>query len=253
MAKIDAYEFKRQLEACNIIDPRPYITWSGAFREVMAAKGLCIDEIIPYDDPLVLVTLIRHNYATEHYEKWKTHKDKRVRQELARRGFWPEVFIKDENNDVRAMTVAVHPELIMRVRNSGVEWANVKYIVENDPNVTVEALDFFLSLPHHGGQQWKINKAFTNEVYDLKRAAMQTQASALEATMKVSDLYKVGNPLWARGLTIEQIRNLLSARNKAQIAQKEREFVNDFDKFLELSDNKWETEYAIERLIGIRV
>lgn len=253
MAKIDAYEFKRQLEAGNITDPRPYIAWSGAFREVMAAKSLCIDEIIPYDDPLVLVTLIRHNYATEHYEKWKKHKDKRVRQELARRGFWPEVFIKDENNDVRAMTVAVHPELIMRVRNSGVEWANVKYIVETDPNVTVEALDFFLSLPHHGGHQWKINKDFTNEVYDLKRRAIQTQASALEATMKVSDLYKVGNPLWARGLTIEQIRNLLSARNKAQIAQKAREFTSDFDKFLSVADNKWETEYAIERLIGIRV
>lgn len=216
MAKIDAYEFKKQLENGSITDPRPYITWSGAFREVMAAKGLCIDEIIPYDDPLVLVTLIRHNYATEHYEKWKKHKDKRVRQELARRGFWPEVFIKDENNDVRAMTVAAHPELIMRVRNSGVEWANVKYIVENDPNVTVEALDFFLSLPHHGGRQWKINMDFTNEVYDLKRTA------------------------------------LLSARNKAQIAQKAREFRNNFDKFLSVADNKWETEYAIERLIGIR-
>ena len=141
----------------------------------------------------------------------------------------------------------------MQVRNSGVEWANVKYIVETDPNVTVEALDFFLSLPHHGGHQWKINKDFTNEVYNLKRRAIQMQASALEATMKVSDLYKVGNPLWARSLSVEQIRNLLSARNKAQIAQKEREFISDFDKFLSIADNKWETEYAIERLIGIRV
>lgn len=253
MAKIQFQQFRKQLEDGTITDPKPYITWSGAFREVMAEKGLCIEEILAYDEPPVIVALIRHNYATEHYEEWKTHKDKRVRRELASRGFWPEVFIKDEKSVVRATTVAVHPELMMHVRNSGAEWAQVKHIVEKDPNVTVEALDFFLSLPPHGGREWKVNKDVIYEVYDLKRTALQTTANALEATMKVSDLYKIENPLWAKSLTIEQIRNILSARNQAQMARKVREFRDEFDKFLSVADNKWETQYAIERLIGTRV
>ena len=173
-----------------------------------------------------------------------------MREALARRGFWPEVFIEDENRDVRAGVIMAHPEMMRRVQNSEPEWDAVKDIIENDANVTIEDLDFFLSLPPHGGYEWKANKDFYKEVYDVKRTALQTTANTLEATMKVVDLYKIGNPLWARGLTITQIRSLLSARNCAQIAQQEQTFVEAFDKLLKVSHDDWETYCTIQQLVG---
>ena len=143
-----------------------------------------------------------------------------------------------------------HPELMRRVQNSEPEWEAVKDIIENDPNVTVEDMDFFLSLPPHGGYDWKANKDFYKEVYDVKRTALQTTANTLEATMKVADLYNIGNTLWARGLTITQIRNLLSAQICAQTAQQEQTFIDAFDTLLTASHDGWETYCVIQQLVG---
>lgn len=117
------------------------ISYSGAFRELIASKGQHIDELLTYKEPDVMVELIKNGYASEHYEEWKTHKDKRVREALAQQGFWPEDFIEDENRDVRAGVVMAHPEMMRHVQNSEPEWENVKDIIENDPNVTVEDMD----------------------------------------------------------------------------------------------------------------
>lgn len=250
MAKLQYREFERKVDNGSITDLKPYISYSGAFRVLIASKGQHIEELLTYKEPDVMVALIENGYASEHYEEWKNHKDKRVRAALAQQGFWPEVFIEDENRDVRAGVVMAHPELMKRVQNSGPEWDTVKDIVENNPNVTVEDMDFFLSLPPHGGYDWKTNKDFYKEVYDVKRTALQTTANTLEATMKVADLYKIGNPLWARGLTITQIRNLLSARNCAQMAQQEQTFIDAFDTLLTASHDSWETYCTIQQLVG---
>lgn len=68
--------------------------------------------------------------------------------------------------------------------------------------------------------------------------------------MKVADLYKIGSPLWARGLTIEQIRNLLSAQNCAQTAHQEQTFIEVFDELLEIAHDSWETYCIIQQLVG---
>lgn len=250
MAKLQYKEFKHKVENGSITDLQPYISYSGAFRVLIASKGQHIEELLAYEEPDVMVELIKNGTATEHYEEWKTHKDKRVREALAQQGFWPEVFIEDENRDVRAGVVSTHPEMMRRVQNSEPEWEAVKDIIENDANVTIEDMDFFLSLPQHGGYDWKANKDFNKEVYSIKQTALQTTANTLEATMKVADLYKIGSPLWARGLTIEQIRNLLSARNCAQTAHQEQTFVEVFDKLLEIAHDSWETYCIIQQLVG---
>lgn len=151
MAKLQYKEFKHKVENGSITDLQPYISYSGAFRVLIASKGQHIEELLAYEEPDVMVELIKNGTATEHYEEWKTHKDKRVREALAQQGFWPEVFIEDENRDVRAGVVSTHPEMMRRVQNSEPEWEAVKDIIENDANVTIEDMDFFLSLPQHGG------------------------------------------------------------------------------------------------------
>lgn len=249
MAKLQYKEFKHRVNNGSITDLKPYISYSGSFRVLIASKGQHIEELLTYQEPDVMVELINNGYASEHYEEWKTHKDKRVREALAQQGFWPEDFVEDENRDVRAGVILAHPEMMRRVQNSEPEWEAVKDIIENDANVTIDDLDFFLSLPPHGGYEWKANKGFHEEVYNIKRTALQTTANTLEATMKVADLYKIGNPLWARGLTIEQIRNLLSARICTQKAHQEQTFIDAFDELLAVAHDDLETYCAIQRLV----
>lgn len=44
-------------------------------RIYMAKHGLYIDKLIALNDPRLLIELIRHGHAQEHYDSWKTHKD----------------------------------------------------------------------------------------------------------------------------------------------------------------------------------
>ena len=72
MAKLQYKEFKRKVENGSITDLKPYVSYSGAFRVLIASKGQHIDELLTYKEPDVMVELIKNGYASEHYEEWKT-------------------------------------------------------------------------------------------------------------------------------------------------------------------------------------
>lgn len=76
----------------------------------LAMKGENIEEIVAYDEPDVLVTLIDNGYAKEYYEQWKTHAHGTIRYALALQGYYPETFIHDKNPKVREAVVEVNPE-----------------------------------------------------------------------------------------------------------------------------------------------
>lgn len=59
-------------------------------RMQMASDGENVEEIVAYDEPDVLVTLIDNGYAKEYYELWKTHEHGTIRYALALQGYYPE-------------------------------------------------------------------------------------------------------------------------------------------------------------------
>ena len=72
MAKLQYKEFKHKVENGTITDLKPYISYSGAFRVLIASKGQHINELLAYQEPDVMVELINNGYASEHYEEWKS-------------------------------------------------------------------------------------------------------------------------------------------------------------------------------------
>ena len=222
MAKIQYRDFERQAENSTITDFKPYIGISGKFREYIASTGQYINELMAYNEPAVITVLIDKGYIRDRYEDLKNHADKRVREALAERGLWPDEFIKDPNRDVRAAVIRAHPKYMKQVQNSNSEWYEVKHVVESDPNVNLEDLDFFLSLPKHERDYKGIDslEAITKDerhdtelttirlAYRQKARAIAQEMSVLEKTMTPVELYKVGNPAWVRGLSITQIKNM---------------------------------------------
>lgn len=79
-------------------------------RVELARHGRHVDMLAERNEPRVLVALIEHGYAENYYDKWKTHENGDVRRALARRGYYPEVFIRDKNESVRHAAFNRHPE-----------------------------------------------------------------------------------------------------------------------------------------------
>ena len=268
MEKIEYREFRRQVANGTITDLKPYIPVSGRIREYIASTGQHVEELYQYNETGVFVAFIENGHASEYYETFKHFRDKRVREALAKRGFWPEEFINDGHQDVRAATAIAHPEYMRRLQRSIPEWNAVKKIVESDPNVTLDDLNFFLSLPARtkGGTYEGMRDVEsllvegqddqepngTRFAYKQKARAMKYSPSLVEKTMAPHELYKIGSPAWVDGLSIGQIINLYAYRKQAMDNNKLDTFDQHFDQILAHAHSFWDGITFLES-IGVLV
>lgn len=81
----------------------------------LALAGLYVDELVKLNDETILVELIKCRYGKEHYETLKNHESKKVRQALARHGYFPNDFILDKDEDVKANVIINHPSYIKHI------------------------------------------------------------------------------------------------------------------------------------------
>lgn len=70
-------------------------------RIYMAKHGLYINELIALNDPRLLIELIQHGHAQEHYDSWKTHKDGEVRRVLAYAGYFPTILFRTKTSEFK--------------------------------------------------------------------------------------------------------------------------------------------------------
>lgn len=197
-------------------------------RIYMAKHGLYIDELIALNDPRLIIELIQHGRAQEHYDEWKNHKDGEVRQALAKAGYFPHHFIQDKNKRVREAVLTKHPEycgVLLKRSNEG-HW---KYIAQTiDETWSLDDIKTFLDAP------------IPNGVYNSRVAPIYTYYQAqtavptlIEKTMSPAQLFKSGSPLWAHGQKIYHIQQVqeLYGRIKHN-KQKKNEFYKLFDDLL---------------------
>lgn len=104
-------------------------------RVELARHGRHVDMLSERNEPRVLVALIEHGYAENYYDKWKNHENGDVRRALAKRGYYPEVFIRDKNESVRHAAFNQHPETIRELlsQNNWGDWIYVKTLIRNNP------------------------------------------------------------------------------------------------------------------------
>ena len=236
MTELTHVELYNQIEQGIIPDLKPYINKGEDYRWVIATTGQYVDELVKYGEVNVITTLIERGYAREYYELWKNHENARVRRILASKGLWPKDYIHDSDPMVRSYVLKTHPEFITPgFGKSPSEWIAGKNALEALPTITIEQIDMALAASEVQvqGEQDLAPK----DVYDLKRESLLTEPTVIERTMLPSELYKLGNPLWARNASINQIRNMKLYENEARHEGNFELFLEQFDKLLAVAND----------------
>ena len=210
-------EFINQLDAGQITDFSPFLekTYSGHFRAQMVKRGIMVREALEYNEELPIIEAIRANLMEERYEQWSTHNMHRVRKELAKRGYFPEVFTHDKDPYVRSAVFFAYPHLAEELLTDALTylrtWENIKF----SRQISAEALKAFLDTPIHPNVD-NVYLSYVRRKYE----AMTTTPTSLEATMTFEQLFRVNNPLWAKNLTVDEQMRLMR-----RVRENGREFV----------------------------
>lgn len=210
-------EFVNKLDAGQITDFSPFLEkWcSEHFRAQMVKRGILVSEALAYNEELPIIEAIRAGLMEERYEQWSTHNMHRVRKELAKHGYFPEVFVHDEDPYVRSAVFFAHPHLADELLTDAITylrtWENIKF----SRQISAEAFKAFLDTPVHPNVD-NVYLSYVRRKYE----AMTTTPATLEATMSLKQLFSTDNPLWTKDLTVNE--QMCIAR---QIKEHGREFV----------------------------
>ena len=146
-----------------------------------------------------IITAIFKGEQQEKYAEWAKHKNSQIRYALAQQGYYPEIFIKDEQQDIQIQTFTKHPETIKYLLNDEKQYKTVNLILTTEQNIDIDVLK----------QHIEDLKNFDDEYYredmELKLQAMLYNPTPIELTMTKYQLYLAKSSLWARDLSPEEI------------------------------------------------
>lgn len=154
--------------------------------------------------PITIFNAIENGTHKEKYDEWLNHRSIQVRLALARIDYKPEILINDENEDVRQAVAIQHPEMLRQLLGRPDDVELVNNMLDQKVDIPKDVLEKHLE---------DISKYATSvPTYDLeaKLDALNYEPSAIELTMSPQQLYEIGSPLWARGLTLRKVFNVLT-------------------------------------------
>lgn len=182
-----------------------------------------LDELIIDASPSYIAGLIQNGYAEKYYKQWKTDEHPRIRAALARRGYYPGVFINDKEPYIRETIVAVYPEYCRQLlsRDKKKHW----YFVNQQINETTDLnyIKTFLDAPVPD----KIDQTRL-QVIRTMYATRTSVPTTIEKTMFPLQLFQTRSPFWAIGLTLERIYAILDLYARF----KKTDVLENFDKLI---------------------
>ena len=151
-----------------------------------------------------IITAIFKGEQQEKYAEWAKHKNPQIRYALAQQGYYPEIFIKDEQQDIQIQTFIKHPETIKYLLNDEKQYKTVNLILTTEQDIDIYVLK----------QHIEDLKNFDDEYYredvELKLKSMLHEPTPIELTMTRYQLYLAKSPFWARDLPPEYIYDILN-------------------------------------------
>lgn len=190
----------------------------------ITSRGDHLEELIAEGNPLIITGIINRGLATECYDEWKTHKHHKIRQALAQKGYYPDLFITDDDSSVRQAVLTEHPEYCEQLLalNDVLDWQFVSEQI--DETTDLNYIKTFLASPVPD----EIDKLKLQAIH-IMYTTRTSQPNAIEKTMSPSQLFQSQSPFWAIGLTLERINNILNL----QADIKTDIFFENFNKLIE--------------------
>lgn len=202
-------KFIEKLDNGEITDLKPYIEKEklDILLEI-ADRGLEVDYLLRRGETEVIRTLIQNGHASEYYDFWKHHSDKTIREEMAKKGLFHNEFIKDGNYEVRLAAAGNEPEYLMKLANrTDSEKREIARRFSLMPDLTVKELDFILQFEYG---------RYNKQAFRLKREGLLKEPTTFEKTLTVTQLFTLENPLWALGLSANNIHDILDYYRRAE-------------------------------------
>ena len=151
-----------------------------------------------------IINAIRNGEQKKKYAEWAKNSNAQIRYTLARHGYYPEIFIKDENENIRIQTVAAYPEYIRYMLNDEKQYETVNNILSHKCDIDIEVLK------QHIEDLKTFNDESFREDMELKLKSMLHEPTPIELTMTRYQLYLAKSPFWARDLPPEYIYDILN-------------------------------------------
>lgn len=221
---INSRDFKKAVMNGDIDDYAPYIAHTPGVtepsndvynrRKWLISEGIAIEQIAETATEDEQVQLINSQQATNHYRKWLKSTG-RVRRCLAYEGHFLDKLIWDREASVRCSVVdrdkSYMPKLF-RKKITRREWNTIVGVMWTQEHPDIHLLRDLLSR--------EVPRKLFEYTYDridalrIKLAAMEHEASTIERTMTMKQLYLQGSPMWAKDLSAEDIRSLQWVKEK---------------------------------------
>lgn len=189
---------------------------------------------------------IKNGEQVEKYEEWRHSYHKKIRQALAKAGYWPEQFIDDEEPIVRVAVLQKHPQYVHILLGQPFTDSYVVGVAYKQETPNIEILK---AISEHHKKEAKSDEP---NIFDLKIKALETEPTALTLSMTTQQLFESGSPIWAKRLPLQSIDYLLSAVKQAENQGLEKEFISQFHYFFE-SEHFYLKMHKVSREIGLTI
>ena len=151
-----------------------------------------------------IIEAIENKQMPEKHDEWLHHSHIDVRCALAKIDYKPEILVHDEDIIVKRIILEKHPEMLRNLLGKEDEIDVVNGMLDQAVNIPKDILEQHITdIKHY---------ASSLPTYDLeaKLAALEYKPSSIELTMSTQQLYEIGSPLWARGLPLRKIFDILT-------------------------------------------
>ena len=229
-----ASEFKKHMDRGDIVDYSPYLQNPSKYKDhlhSMAAKGICIDELVALHDEDLTLEIIMNGHGQEYHEDWAKTGNEVIQFAMAVMDFCPDIMINSPDFDVRLEVAKQHPEytgLVMdKVVNEKSEWYNVQQLFMTQKSPDPQLLKRFFRYKKPGGNNLDILKS--------KYKVSLMTPNAVEETMTDYQLFQAGKALWKRNISGYGIWSIKYAQK--QLKKNHQLTQEDFD-FLKVQDKR---------------
>lgn len=189
---------------------------------------------------------IKNGEQSEKYEEWRHSSHMKIRQALAKAGYWPEQFVDDEEPMVRVAVLQKHPQYVKILLGQPFTDSYVVGVAYKQETPNVEILK---ALSEHHKKEAKSDEP---NIFNLKIKALETEPTALTLSMNTQQLFESSSLLWAKSLSMQTISYLLSAVKQAENQGLENEFISQFNDFFG-SEHFYLKMHKVSREIGLTI
>ena len=154
-----------------------------------------------------IVNIINSGLCKEKYETWSKHPSPMIRYTLVCNNYKPELFIHDDNTMIRSKALQKRPDLqkesLQNIITDPKKLEFIEKVLSKQIYIDIDILKTFVS------NCKKYNSDIYYEPYEIKIKGNQIKLSKDEEKMSPYELYKIGNPGWARDFNSEAIQGVL--------------------------------------------